>query len=100
MQLTATPRQAQLRVANQGLAIPQELLPTLFQPFRRGIEGRSPSGSLGLGLYIVEQIVQAHAGTVTARSDASGTEFIVCLPREPGPTLASTGPISAYERRG
>ncbi|MEO8179610.1 MAG: ATP-binding protein [Deltaproteobacteria bacterium] len=100
VQLTATPRQAQLRVANQGLAIPPELLPTLFQPFRRGLGATSPNGSLGLGLYIVEQIVQAHSGTVTARSDASRTEFIVCLPREPGPTLASTGPISGHERRG
>jgi signal transduction histidine kinase len=100
VQLTASPRQAQLRVANKGNAISPELLPTLFQPFRRGLEGTSPNGSLGLGLYIVEQIVQAHSGTVTARSDASGTEFVVCLPREPGPSLASTAPVSGYERRG
>jgi signal transduction histidine kinase len=99
VQLSCTSRQAQLRVANQGSAIPPALLPTLFQPFRRGLEGNSSSGSLGLGLYIVEQIVQAHSGTVTARSDGAGTEFVVCLPREPGPTLASTAPVSGYERR-
>jgi signal transduction histidine kinase len=99
VQLTATPKQAQLRVANQGLAIAPELLPTLFQPFRRGLEGTSPSSSLGLGLYIVDQIVHAHSGTVTVRSDASGTEFVVCLPRESGPAPASTAPVSGYERR-
>ena len=86
-------------MVNQGAAIPAELVPTLFQPFRRGLEGTSLSGSLGLGLYIVEQIAQAHGGTVTVRSDASGTEFVVCLPREPGPALASTAPVSGYGRR-
>ena len=37
---------------------------------------------LGLGLYIVERIVAAHGGTVSARSDAAeGTRFSVKLPR-------------------
>ncbi|HZH13696.1 MAG TPA: PAS domain-containing protein [Archangium sp.] len=72
-----------IEVRNQGEPIPGELLPGLFEPFRRGETrgGRSPSG-LGLGLYIVQQIATAHGGTVEARSTREeGTVFSVRLPR-------------------
>ncbi len=70
-----------LEVWNESAPIPPELLPTLFEPFRQG-EVRKRSGGLGLGLYIVSQVVKAHGGTVTARSTAGeGTTFTVHLPR-------------------
>jgi signal transduction histidine kinase len=73
-----------LEVHNEGAPIPPELLPHLFQPFRRG-EGSSEAtarGSLGLGLYIAQSIVQAHRGTLGVRStEGEGTAFRVCLPR-------------------
>jgi signal transduction histidine kinase len=74
----------QLKVHNFGPAIPPDMMPVLFQPFRRaGLEDRSPSG-LGLGLHIVEQIVRAHSGTVSVESTAGeGTTFTVRLPRAP-----------------
>ncbi len=52
----------------------------LYTPFR---EGRSTESSgLGLGLYIVDQFVRAHGGSIEARSsDSAGTVFEVCLPR-------------------
>ena len=68
---------------NEGPPIPEELLPRIFDPFRRATGddgGRAPG--LGLGLYIVEQIVHAHGGTLSVRSSAAdGTTFSVKLPR-------------------
>ena len=72
-----------LSVHNQGLAIPQETRAVLFQPMRRGNEHeqRGREG-LGLGLFIVKQIVVAHAGEVDVQSsEAEGTTFTVTLPR-------------------
>ena len=48
------------------------------------------SRSVGLGLYIVKQIVDAHGGTVTlASAAAAGTTFTVSLPRR-APVLSTT----------
>jgi PAS domain S-box-containing protein len=72
-----------MAVHNAGTPIPEAQLPHLFEPFRRAEEGgaRVPSG-LGLGLYIVQQIAEAHGGTVEVRSrEGEGTTFIVSLPR-------------------
>ena len=57
-------------------------MPVLFEPFRRGVpEDRSPRG-LGLGLYIVKQIVLGHDGTIGVDSTAhDGTTFTLHLPR-------------------
>lgn len=66
-------------VHNFGPAIPAELLPVLFEPFRRGRdEGRN---SVGLGLFIARQIVQAHGGRIEVFSTPeAGTAFTVHLP--------------------
>ena len=73
---------ATLFVHNMGEPIPDSDLPTLFEPMRRGA-GRTDSvgGSVGLGLYIVQQIVRAHGGDVSVRSTSdAGTTFTVQLP--------------------
>jgi signal transduction histidine kinase len=79
--------QARLRVSNQGAPIPRDLLPVLFDPFRRGMQDGAPQRSsqgLGLGLFIVKQIVEAHGGAIQVSSEAAqGTTFIVVLPRRP-----------------
>jgi signal transduction histidine kinase len=70
-----------LQVHNQGAPIPAELMPVIFEPFRRGAADMSPPG-LGLGLFIVQQIVTAHAGTIHVESTRErGTLFEVHLPR-------------------
>ncbi len=70
-----------LEVHNDGPPIPRDLRPHLFEPFHPGGNGRT-GGSVGLGLFIVKSIVEAHGGTVEARSEeAEGTTFRVWLPR-------------------
>jgi signal transduction histidine kinase len=72
----------ELTVHNDGEPIPADVLPAIFDPFRRGSEHRERSESLGLGLFIVHEIVRAHGGTIEARSAADeGTTFTVKLPR-------------------
>jgi signal transduction histidine kinase len=73
--------QVVLEVHNTGMPIPPQFLPRIFEPFRQG-EARLSSRGLGLGLYIVAEVVKAHGGTVEARSTAEeGTTFTVRLPR-------------------
>jgi two-component system sensor histidine kinase/response regulator len=66
-------------VRNSG-CIPAEVLPRLFEPFRRG---DGTPGGLGLGLYIVREIVRAHGGKVDVLGDPARQEtaFVVELPR-------------------
>jgi len=69
-----------LTVWNAGAPIPPELFPVLFEPFRRGAPSRARG--LGLGLYIVKQIVTAHGGDIDVYSTAeNGTRFAVRVPR-------------------
>lgn len=70
-----------LRVANHGSPIPKESLPSLFDPFRRASAGGVDKARLGLGLYIVAEIVRRHGGTVNVDSSASETVFTLRLPR-------------------
>jgi nitrogen-specific signal transduction histidine kinase len=62
-------------------AIPPDVLPHLFDPFRGGGQQAGRSDGLGLGLYIVSQIVQAHGGTVDVKTGDGDTAFYVRLPR-------------------
>jgi signal transduction histidine kinase len=90
--VSATPAAVTVRVHNQGPPIPEAALPRVFEPFRRGDADAQPrSGrNLGLGLFIVREIVRAHGGAVEVRSRAGdGTTFTVRLPR------ASAGVSSA-----
>jgi len=71
-----------LRVHNQGPPIPADVLPTLFEPMRRGTEQGSAGRSIGLGLFIVDSVVRAHGGRVEVSSaEGTGTTFTVHLPR-------------------
>jgi CheY-like chemotaxis protein len=71
-----------LSVANEG-SIPPELMDHLFDPFRGAQRPAGRSEGLGLGLYIVFQIVKAHRGTVEAKTHANRTVFRVAVPRAP-----------------
>jgi signal transduction histidine kinase len=75
-----------LSVHNEGAPIPRDLLPTIFDPLvryaTRESAARRRPGSIGLGLYIVREIVVAKGGTVEVASTAQeGTTFTVRIPR-------------------
>jgi signal transduction histidine kinase len=72
-----------LEIQNAG-TIPDDLLPQLFDPFRATRVRSSSSRGLGLGLFIVRQIVRAHGGTIAVTSSPEqGTTFTIELPRTP-----------------
>ena len=70
-------------VHNQGPPIPEGVIPILFEPFTRaGHEVQHSDEGLGLGLYIANEIVHTHGGTLTVSSVAGkGTTFTFALPR-------------------
>lgn len=72
----------ELRVENNGEAILPETLDQLFIRFFREEQSRSTqTGGIGLGLAIVESIVQLHGGHVWAESNEERTAFIIQLKR-------------------
>lgn len=73
-----------LRIHNQGGPIPDSVMKSLFEPFHG--RARQDSDGLGLGLYIVSEIVRAHGGSLSVSStEDEGTTFVVRLPRHDGP---------------
>ena len=72
---------AEISVHNHGPPIPPEVLPSIFEPFQRGLRPGALDGSIGLGLYIVRQVARSHGGEVRVRSvEGEGTTFTLELP--------------------
>jgi signal transduction histidine kinase len=82
VELTSSEAAAAITVHNaiRGKPIPPQALATLFDPYHRGDDLKRNATGLGLGLYIVHEIVRAHAGTMGVESSQSGTKFRVVLP--------------------
>ena len=73
-----------VEIINQGDPIPGDVLPFIFEPFRRAKpHEKSTTGNLGLGLYIAKQIVRSGHGTLVAYSVDGTTTFLMRLPRHP-----------------
>src|SRR5262249_34637883 len=72
-----------LRVSDTGIGLSQELLPHVFETMWQGKQSKDSSG-LGLGLSIVQNVVQLHGGSVRAESPGpgKGATFTVELPQE------------------
>jgi PAS domain S-box-containing protein len=74
---------AEISVEDNGVGIPQEFLPHVFDRFRQADASTSRSfGGLGLGLSIVRNLVELHGGAVRVKSrgENQGSTFIVSLP--------------------
>ena len=75
--------EAVFRVEDNGLGIPPEMLPRIFDLFTQVDSARHQSqGGLGIGLALVKNLVTLHGGSVQVRSDGpgKGAEFTVRLP--------------------
>jgi signal transduction histidine kinase len=76
-----------LSVHNDGEPIAQEAIGSIFDPLVRSLNeevgNHNPSTSLGLGLFIVKEVVNAHSGSITVTSNVGdGTTFTVVLPKK------------------
>jgi len=72
-----------IKIIDNGIGIPGELLKDIFEPFRQADTSIERSqGGLGIGLALVKTLVEMHGGTVHAASEGAGrgSEFIVRLP--------------------
>lgn len=72
-----------ISICDTGIGICAKALPFIFEPFVQDVHAVGFNGAgLGIGLTVVRELVQAHAGTVTGNSagDGRGSQFLVTLP--------------------
>ncbi len=89
----ASDRWAVLAVRDNGIGIPHEDLPRVFDRFSRGANAVGRIRGTGIGLTSVRRIVEAHGGTISVESDeGAGCTFTIRLP------LAAEVPVEAQSR--
>lgn len=73
---------AVVSVTDTGIGIEPAMLPRIFGLFMQGDSSKGSRGGLGVGLNIVKQLIEAHGGSIQARSDGPGcgSEFVITLP--------------------
>lgn len=85
-----------ISVADQGMGIPKEQLPRMFQQFFR-VEGSHMLGikGTGLGLYLVKHLIEGHGGRIWVESEfGKGSTFYFWLPTEGPPAVQEATPVS------
>ncbi len=89
--VTQTEEQVELTIRDYGPGVPEEALPSLFQPYVRLEHGRaSNSNGMGLGLGITRNIVHAHGGDLLlANHPRGGLVATILLPRGKGKAMVS-----------
>lgn len=81
--------QVSLTISNHGAPIPQAEWDTIFQPFARGRQTEQLQTGWGVGLAFARSVATAHGGSIgVARSDESGTTFMLRLPQDARPAAS------------
>lgn len=85
VRIDCAPGQVIVRVKDNGVGIPEEELPRLFEPFYRVDRSRSrETGGYGLGLSLCRRIMEAHGGSISIASrPGQGTEVSLVFPIAP-----------------
>jgi signal transduction histidine kinase len=88
-------KKATVAVCDDGQGISSAALPHIFERFRQGEATSTRMGGLGLGLAIVEHLVELHGGSIKATSDGEGegATFVVTLPVDVPPTGADAASV-------
>ena len=82
--------EARIEVQDRGIGISQDNQKRIFQQFER-VSAKTVVAGLGLGLFISEQIVAAHGGSIVVESEINeGALFRVCLPIQENGTSDAT----------
>jgi|RhiMethySRZTD1v2_1073278.scaffolds.fasta_scaffold358984_1 PAS domain S-box-containing protein len=81
LEVTIEADEAVVRVTDNGVGIPHDMLPQIFELFTQ-VETQLSHGGLGIGLALVKDFVALHGGSVQVRSEGvgKGSEFMVRLP--------------------
>ncbi|MBU4499691.1 MAG: PAS domain S-box protein [Gammaproteobacteria bacterium] len=82
----------EIKVRDNGIGIPADLLPQVFDLFQQGERTLDRSqGGLGIGLTLVKRLVEMHGGLLEASSagEGLGSEFTIWLPVLPGPSFTA-----------
>ena len=91
---------ARLVVADNGVGMDTALAQRVFEPFYQAPQALAHHSGLGLGLAIVQRIVELHGGRVSAHSDGPGlgSRFEIMLPPGAPPSATAPAPIRAASR--
>jgi signal transduction histidine kinase len=96
-------REAVVTISDNGVGIPQELLPQIFELFVQSNRTLDRSqGGLGIGLSVVRRLIEMHGGTVAASSDGQGlgATFTMRLPTiEPLHDTAADSPADSIDAK-
>ena len=77
--------EAVIRIVDDGIGIPEQALPTVFDMFRQVKRPDTAQSGLGIGLALARRLLEMHGGAIEAHSDGvgRGTEIVIRLPLAP-----------------
>jgi two-component system, sensor histidine kinase and response regulator len=88
--------QVVITIADNGVGIPPDDVPFVFDAFYRGHAGPAAEAGAGLGLALTRRIIEAHHGTISVESDVGkGTTFVVRLPVHTPQNPSPPGEVAA-----